>query len=78
MSAYNSERKRCSNIIELEFKEVAKLPPSFSLNDRKKFTKKLITVLRDMSHPINKTNGMADILLIIPQGAYDRKVPKVE
>ena len=67
MSAYNSERKRCSNIIELEFKEVAKLPPSLSLDDGKKFTKKLIILLRDMSHPINKTDRMADILLISPQ-----------
>ena len=76
MSAYNSERKRCSNIIELEFKEVAKLPPSLSLDDGKKFTKRLITVLRDMPHPINKTDGMVEILFLSPQGSYDVKFPK--
>ena len=31
-----------------------------------------------MPHPINETYGMEDILLLIPQGAYIGKVPKVE
>ena len=38
----------------------------------------IITVLRDIPKPINKTNGMAYILLISPQGAYKGKVPTVE
>ena len=31
-----------------------------------------------MRHPINKTDVMSDILLLIPQRDYDGKVPKVE
>ena len=31
-----------------------------------------------MPHPINKTYGMEDILLISPQGDYNGKVPKVK
>ena len=31
-----------------------------------------------MPHLINKTDSMADILIITPQGAYNRKVHKVE
>ena len=67
MYTYNTECERCANIIELEFKEVAKIPHSFSLDDSKEFTKRLITVLIDMPQPINKTNGMEEILLLILQ-----------
>ena len=31
-----------------------------------------------MPHPVNENDGMADILILSPQGAYDGKVPKVE
>ena len=31
-----------------------------------------------MPHPVNKTDSMADILLINPQGSYNGKVPKAE
>ena len=31
-----------------------------------------------MPRPINKTDGMADILLLSPQGSYDVKVPNAE
>ena len=77
MSAYNADREICAKIIELEFKEVAKLPPSFSLDYGKKFTK---THQRPPRHasPHQKTDGMSYMLLIIPQGSYDGKVPKVE
>ena len=63
-------------VIELDLKEVSKLTPSLSLNDGKKFIKRTINFLRDMPHPINKTNGMAEILLLSPQGSYNRKFPK--
>ena len=62
----------------MDFKEVAKLPPSFSLKYGNKFIKRPIPILRDIPHPINKTNGMADMLLISPEGAYNGKVPKAE
>ena len=78
MSAYNTKHERCEKVTELEFKEVAKLPPSFPIDDGNKSTKKLITVLRDMPHPINKTDGMADIMILSPRGAYYRKVPNAE
>ena len=78
MSAYNSESEQCVNIIELNFKEVAKLPPSYLLDGGKKFIKRLITVLIDMPHPINETDGVAYILLLDHQGAYDDKFPKAE
>ena len=41
MSTYNDKRKRCAKIIELEFKEVTKLPPTFSLDYGMIFTKNL-------------------------------------
>ena len=78
MSAYNFRRERCAKVIKLEFKEVANIPPSFSLEYVKKFIKRLITVLKYMPHAIIGTNNMADIFLIIPQGAYNGKVPKSE
>ena len=31
-----------------------------------------------MPCPIDETDGMADILLVSPQGAYDGKIPKAE
>ena len=58
--------------------EVDKLPPSFSLDDKKNFIKQLIIILRDIPHCINKTDGMVDILILTPQGAYDGKVSKAE
>ena len=54
MSTYDTKRERFAKIIELEFEKVAKLPPSFSLDDGKKFKKKLITILRDIPYPIKR------------------------
>ena len=31
-----------------------------------------------MPNTINKTDGMADILLLIPQGVYGGNIPKAE
>ena len=31
-----------------------------------------------MPHPINETNFMSEILILIPQGAYNGKLTKVE
>ena len=67
ISVDNAKFERCEKVIKLDFKEVAKLPPSFSFDDVKNFTKQLITVLRDMPHSVNKTDGMADILILTPQ-----------
>ena len=78
MSAYNKERERCVNIIEQEFREVTKLPPSFSLDEGKKFIKRLTTLLRDLPSAANDDEGMADILLPYPKGKYDGKVVKIE
>ena len=78
MSAYNSECKWCSKVIEQEFKEVAKISPSFLLYDGKKKFKCLTTILRDILHLVNKTNGMADIIIFNPQGVYNVKVLKAD
>ena len=78
MSAYNAEQARCAKIIADEFKEVETLPPSFTLDRAKKFIKHLKSILKDLYNPKNEDEGMADILLIFPLGAYDGVLPKIE
>ena len=45
---------------------------------QKYIQKRVITILRDMPRTINKTDGMTNILILSPQGAYDGKVNKSE
>ena len=78
MSENNAEQEWFTKVIGKEFNEVAKPPPSFLLEDRKKFIKRLITALRDIPHPVNEIYGMADILLLNPQVEYNGKVLKAE
>ena len=78
ISAYNAKHEQCAKVTKIEFKEVTKLLPSFSIKYGKKFIRRLITLLKYMPHPINETDGIADILLLTPQGAYYGKVPKAE
>ena len=37
MFVHNAKHKQCAEVIEHEFKEVAKIPLSFSLDDVKKY-----------------------------------------
>ena len=48
------------------------------LENGKKFIRRLTTILRDIPHPVNGTNGMEDILFLTPQGAYNDRAPEVD
>ena len=78
MSAYNTGRKNSVKFIEQDFKEAAKIPPNFSLDDGKKLIKRLTTILRDMTHSVNKNYNMEEILILNTQGSYNSKVQKAE